>query len=117
MTDNEIIKALEWCEQFEDNIVLSGVRGNKLISALQTMQTVKHVLKDYNRKKAEIRETRRDLLNEIISLKHQLETARAEAIKECIEKIKEEILFYSNMTEVDDFLDNLVEEMVGDSDA
>ena len=56
ITDEDVIKALEWCEQFEENIVLSGKSGDKFTFALQTMQTAKQVLRDYVRQKAEISE-------------------------------------------------------------
>ena len=92
MTEAEIMKALEWCEMFTDNIVLSSKKGEKFTFALQSLQTIKQVLKDYNRKNAEI------------------ETARAEAIKEFAESVKEagaksvEVAFYGNGTETIEFI-------------
>lgn len=53
-SEAEIMKALEWCEMFTDNIVLSNKKGEKFTFALQSLQTIKQVLKDYNRKNAEI---------------------------------------------------------------
>lgn len=53
-TDNEIIKALEWCEQFENNVVMCGRHGEKYTYTLQMMQIIKQALKDYNLQKAMI---------------------------------------------------------------
>ena len=54
MTDSEIIKALGWCEQFENNIVFKGSGDEKCVQALQVMVIIKHALKEYNRQRAEI---------------------------------------------------------------
>ena len=53
LTDSEIVKALEWCEQFENNIVSNWISDNRYIFALQTLKTIKNVLKDFNRLQAE----------------------------------------------------------------
>ena len=54
MTDNDISNALEWCEQFENNIVFNGSGDEKCVQALQMMVVMKHALRNYNRQKAEI---------------------------------------------------------------
>ena len=54
MRDNLIADAIEWCEQFENNIVLKGSGDEKCVQALQMMVVIKHALKDYTRQKAEI---------------------------------------------------------------
>ena len=107
MTEAEIMKALEWCELFTDNIVLSNKKGEKFTFALQSLQTIKQVLKDYNRKNAEIEKLEKSRAEqkeaalrkakeldesqiELSNLKFTLMcgTTRAEAIKEVLEKAK-----------------------------
>ena len=60
MTDEQIISALEWCEHFENNLVLSGKIGEKFTLALQALQTIRQVLKDFNRQKAEIERLKKE---------------------------------------------------------
>lgn len=91
MTEAEIMKALEWCELFTDNLVLSSKKGEKFTFALQSLQTIEQVLKDYNRKNAEIERLQsmnQAKLDMIHDLREEIETARAEAIKEFIERLK-----------------------------
>lgn len=85
MKDNENLKALEWCEQFENNVVMCGKNGEKFTYALQMMQIIKQALKDYNRQKAEIeRLTReRDFYKAPSSeLARGVKQIKSEAIKE-----------------------------------
>jgi hypothetical protein len=84
MTEAEIMKALEWCELFTDNIVLSNKKGEKFTFALQSLQTIKQVLKDYNSKNAKIEKLNFENLQMLASIKGLKETARAEAIKELL---------------------------------
>ena len=84
MTDNDIIKALEWCELFADNIVFSNKKGEKYTFALQSLQTITQVLKDYNRQKAEIERLQK--YNTDIAYKHY-NAGRVEAITEFEQKI------------------------------
>lgn len=51
----------------------------------------------------ECRETRRDLLNEIIRLEDQLETTKSEAVKEFAERLKEEKCHYTETEHTFDF--------------
>lgn len=115
LTEAEIMKALEWCEMFTDNIVLSNKKGEKFTFALQSLQTIKQVLKDYNSKNAECKECGSRTSESIEKLQKQIaeknaeierltinmnafglgmkrekeraDTARAEAIKEFAERV------------------------------
>ena len=114
MTDNEIIKALECCRKDDNNTCYSCplYKAKYCVAVLQ-----KEILNLINRQQTEIMETRRDLLNEIYALEHQLETTKAEAIKEFAERLKDKahLYFLANLfwaVSVDD-IDNLVKEMVG----
>ena len=117
MTDNEIIKALECCGDADcDNCPYSG---DDLLRPCND-NLVKDTINLINRQKDEIRETRRDLLNEIYALEHQLETAKSEAIKEFAERLKEKQQTFIGHDYTCKFIylcdiDNLVKEMVGDA--
>ena len=108
LTDSEIKKALEWCEQFEDNVVLYGKSVKKITLALQTMQIIKQALKNHNRLQEQLEtyesrnkalRTERNRLNEEIKDLRKVvvedyateydNKIKAEAYKECIEKVKE----------------------------
>ena len=114
MTDNEIIKALKTCR-------VSGCSRCPYIRMFPCKEYLANdVLDLINRQKAEIRETRRDLLNEIYALEHQLDTARADAIKEFAERLKYSLFSVSKTTDghyvhhiSGDEIDTLVKEMVG----
>lgn len=85
MTDNEIIKALEWCEQFENNIVFKGSGDERCVQALQRMVVIKHALKEYNRQKAEIERLRK--ANESFSCMGKMYSEiKSEARKEFAER-------------------------------
>lgn len=75
LTDSEIVKALEWCEQITDNIITSNVKGTKFTFALQSLYTIKQVLKDYNRLQAEVEE----LGETIADLERKIEEMESEA--------------------------------------
>lgn len=102
MTEAEIMKAF--------NIVLSNKKGEKFTFALQSLQTIKQVLKDYNRINAEIERLEKNLKEAHLDIKEHLaeierlkdkysiiyapkgriqDEARAEAIKEFAERLKE----------------------------
>ena len=162
-TDADIIKALDWCEQVEDNVLLSDVKATKFTFALQSLQTIKQVLKDYNRLKAENEEVRKDIvtaekyawqlkaknealqmdneqlksdiINERMNLEHiqaenealisaqetmqkHIEKAKAEAIKEFAERLKEKCFTIPTVynPHFGMMVDNLVKEMVGDTE-
>ena len=94
MNDADIIKALEWCELFTDNIVLSKRKGEKFTFALQSLQTIKQVLKDYNRQKAEIEQLNHKYALAVAEREanvkgftEQLKTIKAEAITEFEQKV------------------------------
>ena len=117
LTDSEIVKALECCKQeIDDNGVICGEckkcpnYDGKTGLCKEDLPTF--TLDLINRLQAELRETRRDLLNEIVSLEYQLKTAKAEAYKECIEKVKKELSFGKYITP--EQLDNLLKEMIGE---
>lgn len=55
MSDNEIKKALEWCEHFENNVVFKGNGDEKCVQALQMMVVIKHSLKEYNLQQEQIK--------------------------------------------------------------
>lgn len=54
LTDKEIVKALEWCEQFTDNLVMANVDTKKRTLGLQVMQTCKSALDLINRLQARV---------------------------------------------------------------
>ena len=147
LTDNEIKKALEWCEQITDNIITSNVKGTKFTFALQSLYTIKQVLKDYNRLQAE-NERLQSINDSFTDIGKLYSEIKAEAYKECIEKVKEKITEalksnYKARSEriakvevgsadefiaycegkihclrgLDDFLDNLLKELVGEDNA
>ena len=129
MTDNEIVKALDWCEQFENNIVFKGSGDEKCIQALQMMMVMKHALRNYHSQKAEIERCQKvaeKVLLEVRKAKElyykDISTAKAEAIKEFAERLKDECDVRDGFgwfeIEAEEFLcliDNLVKEMVGDN--
>ena len=102
-TDEQIIEALDWCKQFEDNMMLSNTRGNKVIFALQSIETIKQVLKNYNRQKAEIDELRQNLREAHIDIKeHMAEieklTKRQKPTEASGYKIENgKVVFFTNM--------------------
>lgn len=90
MIDNEIIKALEWCEQFEHNIVFKGNGDEKCVQALQMMVVIKHALKEYNRQKAKIERLQKAIKVQDIMIEQQdykIKTAKSEARKELAERL------------------------------
>ena len=109
MEDKEIIKALECCKKDDcDNCPndFGNCYANLAGDALDLI----------NRQKAEIIETRRDLLNEIYTLEHQLEVVKAEAIKEVAERAKEHFGTYTDVEEsnavyVKNLINDIVKEM------
>ena len=63
LTDSEIIKALEWCEQFTDNLVMADINTKKRTLGLQAMRTCKNALDLINRLQAENERLKADCEN------------------------------------------------------
>ena len=126
MTDNEIIKYLEQTigkynknEIFVDNIKLDKLsldlikRQQAEIEGLRSVQLVQA------NRIAELRSTKFEQINVIQNLKQQLITSKSEAVKEFAERLKK--VWFDNGYEspdvdFEDFIDNLVKEMVGDTE-
>lgn len=123
--EKDIIKALELCKKDGNckKCPLSNYTGcrkvlvRKALSLLcqkeATIETLKVVKKE---QQAEIVEMRRDLLNEIYALEHQLETAKTEAYKEFADRVKEKAskgfwdeLAYVDTEKIDDVYEELTE--------
>lgn len=136
MTANEMIKALEWCEQFEHNIVFKGNGDERCVQALQVMVVIKHALKEYNSQKAEIKqkdteiailirknETLKDevaelradkeaLINGQITLQEKLPgVIKNEAYKEFADRLKNCFCISKEYLDVMMIIDNLLAEM------
>ena len=112
MTEAEIMKALEWCELFENNIVFNGNGDEKCVQALQMMVVIRHALKDYNRKNAKIEKLNFENLQMVASIKG----LRAEAINEFAEGVRKYLLFTKcvNDEDINDiwrYLDIIAKEM------
>lgn len=122
MTDNEIIKALECCIEFttkQDGFhYCEDCHFNDDIHCDETLS--KNALDLINRQRAEIERLKKAVEVQEIMLSNQdymIKKARSEAIKECIEKVKEEIAeaLKSNYKaraekenkEINSYLDNL----------
>lgn len=121
MTDNEIIKALEYWKEFDKEIdqMLSGrFKEDDMLLEQKVIVTITLELFDLiNRLQAE-----NEGLKEEIELFHSDHTykivkakTKAEAYKECIEKVKKQI---ENNNAIDaewlrNFLNNLLKELVG----
>jgi DNA-binding protein H-NS len=114
MKSNNIKKELE--QHLELN------NGFAKWEALKALAYVNHLEAEVERLNNECRKTRRDLLNEIIRLEDQLETAKFEAVEEYAERLKEEKCHYTETEHTFDFdgvtvedIDNVKKEMVGDN--
>ena len=111
MTDNEIIKAFEYCEVLysEDCI------GCPCFNSVDGCIGANDVLSLINRQKAEIE----GMTYKVEHLEFRLENARGEAIKEFAERLKKDLcyedFFETNVVFLDESkIDNLVKEMVGE---
>ena len=93
MTDNEIIKALEWCNQFENNIVFNGNGDEKCVQALQMMVVIKQALNEFNRQKAEVDELQHRNAELDIELKAM--RGAANSYKAAVERLETETLILS----------------------
>ena len=142
MTDNEITREKTFSEElpyfkerikevfdnydnpngYEDPLYIAVLRDSKRIvrkaeEEITRQQTEIESLKENRDELWEIhcRDTERSFarMNEIDTLKEELKTAKSEAYKECIEKVKEKNRSVGILRQGD--LDNLVKEMVGDN--
>lgn len=132
-TDNEIIKALE-CHIKRQcwNDCPNATEKRQLLNRPCSSMIAEDALDLINRQKEEIERLTTDnkLLKsdvnadtaEINGLKRKLVTAKAEAYKECVKKVKElikgwnDLKYYSEMIKAENDLDSLLKEMVGAKD-
>ena len=126
MTDNEIIKYLEQTidkynknEIFVDNIRLDKLSLDLIKRQQAEIEMLRSVQLVQANRIAELRSTKFEQINVIQNLKQQLITSKSEAVKEFAERLKK--VWFDNGYEspdvdFEDFVDNLVKEMVGDTE-
>ena len=126
MTDNEIIKYLEQAidkynknEIFVDNIRLDKLSLDLIKRQQAEIEMLRSVQLVQANRIAELRSTKFEQINVIQNLKQQLITSKSEAVKEFAERLKK--VWFDNGYEspdvdFEDFVDNLVKEMVGDTE-
>lgn len=126
MTDNEIIKYLEQTidkynknEIFVDNIRLDKLSLDLIKRQQAEIERLRSVQLVQANRIAELRSTKFEQINVIQNLKQQLMTSKSEAVKELAERLKK--VWFDNGYEspdvdFEDFVDNLVKEMVGDTE-
>ena len=110
LTDSEIVSTLQ-----------KNLRDSKRINssyALLNLNLLKETIDLINRLQTENEEQERAILNTLNRIKEVRRTAKAEAYKECVDKIK--ALFPSDdepyqYWEIHEGADNLLKELVGDS--
>lgn len=122
MTDNEIIRALEemveYPHYYEEGQILKNVLDliNRQQAEIERLKSVQLVQAN---RIAELRGTKFEQINVIQNLKQQLITSKSEAVKEFAERLKK--VWFDNGYEspdvdFEDFVDNLVKEMAGDTE-
>ena len=126
MTENEIIKYLEQTidkynknEIFVDNIRLDKLSLDLIKRQQAEIERLRSVQLVQANRIAELRSTKFEQINVIQNLKQQLITSKSEAVKEFAERLKK--VWFDNGYEspdvdFEDFVDNLVKEMVGDTE-
>ena len=126
MTDNEIIKYLEQTidkynknEIFVDNIRLDKLSLDLIKRQQAEIERLRSVQLVQANRIAELRSTKFEQINVIQNLKQQLITSKSEAVKEFVERLKK--VWFDNGYEspdvdFEDFVDNLVKEMVDDTE-
>ena len=126
MTDNEIIKYLEQTidkynknEIFVDNIRLDKLSLDLIKRQQAEIEMLRSVQLVQANRIAELRSTKFEQINVIQNLKQQLITSKSESVKEFAERLKK--VWFDNGYEspdvdFEDFVDNLVKEMVGDTE-
>ena len=126
MTDNEIIKYLEQTidkynknEIFVDNIRLDKLSLDLIKRQQAEIERLRSVQLVQANRIAELRSTKFEQINVVQNLKQQLITSKSEAVKEFAERLKK-VWFDNGYESLDvdfeDFVDNLVKEMVGDTE-
>ena len=126
MTDNEIIRYLEQAidkynknEIFVDNIRLDKLSLDLIKRQQAEIERLRSVQLVQANRIAKLRSTKFEQINVIQNLKQQLITSKSEAVKEFAERLKK--VWFDNGYEspdvdFEDFVDNLVKEMVGDTE-
>ena len=114
LTDNEIVKALECCRHDDyDYCEKCPYRKNKPCQESLIQDSFDLI----NRLQAENEEQEKAITNALNRIKEVRQTAKAEAYKECIEKVKERLSTCVTDTQqmvVELRLDNLLKEMIGE---
>ena len=103
MTDKEIIKALECCggENYEDTCPKCPIRSDENCNcnlAKYSLDLINHQKAEIDKMKAIVDQSDtncRRVINLIGGYERQVETARAEAVKDLIEKLTEEYKEYT----------------------
>ena len=118
MKPNEIKKAFECCPDYINCLScpcfsFCGCTPELFESALAYIEQLETKVEMLNN---ECRDTRRDLLNEIIRLEDQLETAKADAVKEFSERLKATFPNNSHWVKPREKIDSILKEMVGDEE-
>lgn len=121
LTDKEIIKALECCIDNTDKSCSECANSNCDCSCVDELQ--KNALALINRLQTENEDIKflyKNLKEEHLEIIKAIKHTKAEAYKECIEKVK--ALFPScnepyQYWEIHEGADNLLKELVGDTDA
>ena len=117
LTDNEIIKALECCSNDCDG---SGCGNCPLGDVYPDCELDGQIIDLINRQKAEIERLNKantSVVEHLKKARRQIKAAKAEAIKEFAERLKDkasDFEFGKAVWVV--YIDNLVKEMVGDGD-
>ena len=141
LTDSEIVKALEWCvSKFKKaGFVYMGVDGTKIVSTQEVLdlinrlqaengvyetcnarkdEAIKYLESEVKRLQAENEEQDKAIINALHRIKEVRQTAKAEAYKECIEKVKEIMSIDNRYLLITEFtLNNLYKELVGEDNA
>lgn len=132
MTDNEIMQALKCCSVFDcdscplcsygdTSVVCSGYLYGEIIDLINRQRAEIERLKEENKKLNLMVESIDDYMNPLpfkTDFDNAIETAKSEAVKEFVERLKKvwfDIGYESPDVDFEDFIDNLVKGMVGDS--
>ena len=120
MTDNEIVKALtEFRNTLDDGystaIEYGGKRDEWIEKELNLLCDAIDLINRLQTENERLSQFGVTLLRNGSKLFEEIQTAKAEAIKEFAERLKSRLLTVSYMN-FDDVIDNLVKEMVGDTE-